>query len=114
MWEKSKDLFLSYSVDDIHTVHAMKDVYKKYNYLIDPHTAVASKAVETLQEKLVGKTIILSTAHPAKFPLVVKNAGLEVKEVPISLSEIFNKQEKIYNFPASKKQIFDFITKNNS
>ena len=114
MWEKSKDLFLSYSVDDIHTVHAMKDVYKKYNYLIDPHTAVASKAVETLQEKLVGKTIILSTAHPAKFPLVVKNAGLEVKDVPISLSEIFNKQEKIYNFPASKKQIFDFITKNNS
>ena len=27
MWEKSKDLFMSYSVDDVSTVKAMKDTY---------------------------------------------------------------------------------------
>jgi len=112
-WKKSKDLFLSYCVDDFSTVGAMKDIYKEYSYLIDPHTAVASKAVEALKDKLAGKTVVLSTAHPAKFPLVVKNAGLDIKNIPASLSEIFDKKEKIYNFPASKDQIFDFITKNN-
>ena len=82
-WKKSKDLFLSYCVDDFSTVGAMKDIYKEYSYLIDPHTAVASKAVEALKDELAGKTVVLSTAHPAKFPLVVKNAGLDIKNIPL-------------------------------
>ena len=53
------------------------------------------------------------TAHPAKFPDVIHNAGLKIKDTPNSLSVIFNKKEKIYNFPASKDAIFEFITSNN-
>jgi len=113
MWNKSKDLFLSYCVDDFSTVDAMKDSYTDFNYLMDPHTAVASKAVEQLKDKLEGKTVILSTAHPAKFPDVIHNAGLKIKDTPNSLSVIFDKKEKIYNFPASKDAIFEFITSHN-
>ena len=50
MWNKSKDIFLSYCVDDISTIEAMKHTYKKFNYLIDPHTAVASEAVERISQ----------------------------------------------------------------
>ena len=113
MWNKSKDLFLSYCVDDFSTVNAMKDSYTDFNYLMDPHTAVASKAVEQLKDKLEGKTVILSTAHPAKFPDVIHNAGLKIKDTPDSLSVIFDKKEKIYNFPASKDAIFEFINSHN-
>jgi len=113
MWSKSKDLFLSYCVDDFSTVNAMKDSYTDFNYLMDPHTAVASKAVEQLKDKLEGKTVILSTAHPAKFPDVIHNAGLKIKDTPDSLSVIFDKKEKIYNFPASKDAIFEFINSHN-
>ena len=113
MWNKSKDLFLSYCVDDFSTVDAMKDSYTDFNYLMDPHTAVASKAVEQLKDKLEGKTVILSTAHPAKFPDVIHNAGLKINDTPNSLSVIFDKKEKIYNFPASKDAIFEFITSHN-
>lgn len=114
MWNKSKDLFLSYCVDDFSTVDAMKGAYNNFDYLMDPHTAVASKAVEQLKGKLSGKTVILSTAHPAKFPDVINNAGLKIKETPKTLSAIFDKKEKIYNFPASKDAIFEFIISHNT
>ncbi|MDB2451876.1 hypothetical protein N9W99_05280 [Gammaproteobacteria bacterium] len=106
--------FLSYCVDDISTIEAMKHTFKKFNYLIDPHTAVASEAVEKISPDIQGKTIILSTAHPAKFPEVIKNANLTLEDIPNSLSVIFDNEERAYNFPASKDLIFDFITKNNS
>lgn len=113
-WKKSKDLFLSYCVDDISTVNAMKKNYNSFHYLMDPHTAVASEAVDELSSKLEGKTIILSTAHPAKFPLVVEKAGLSLEDIPENLSIIFKRDERSYRFKASKELIFNFITENNS
>ena len=114
MWNKSKDIFLSYCVDDISTIEAMKNTQKKFNYLIDPHTAVASEAVGRISENIRGKAVILSTAHPAKFPEVIKSANLTLEDIPNSLSVIFDNEERAYNFPASKDLIFDFIIKNNS
>lgn len=104
MWNKSKDLFLSYCVDDFSTVDAMKDAYNNFDYLMDPHTAVASKAVEQLKGKLSGKTVILSTAHPAKFPDVINNAGLKIKETPKTLSAIFDKKKRYIIFQHPKMQ----------
>ena len=114
VWNKSKDLFLSYCVDDISTVNAMKKNHNSFDYLMDPHTAVASEAVDELSGRLEGRTIILSTAHPAKFPLVVEKAGLSLGDIPENLSIIFDKDERSYSFQASKELIFNFITKNNS
>jgi threonine synthase len=114
MWNKSKDIFLSFCVDDISTIEAMKNTQKKFSYLIDPHTAVASEAVERMSENIKGKSVILSTAHPAKFPEVIKSANLILEDIPYSLSVIFDNEERAYKFPASKDLIFDFIIKNNS
>ena len=113
MWEKSKDLFVSFSVDDTLTVKAMKDTYTAYNYLIDPHTAVAIEAVDQINEKLNGHTLILSTAHPAKFPEILKNADLEIFEIPKTLSDVYNLEERATHMPVSKELIFDYIIKNN-
>jgi threonine synthase len=113
IWEKSKELFVSYSVDDISTIKAMKDTYKHFSYLIDPHTAVAIEAVDQINEKLEGETLILSTAHPAKFPEIIRDAELELSEIPKTLSDIYVLDEKAIHMPASKELIFDFIIKNN-
>ena len=113
MWEKSKDLFISYSVDDVSTVKAMNDTHASYNYLIDPHTAVAIEAVDQINEKLNGNTLILSTAHPAKFPEIIKDADLELSEIPKTLLDVYNLKERATYMPASKELIFDFIIKNN-
>jgi len=66
------------SVSQDETKTTIKFIYEKYNYLIDPHTAVAYSGYQ----KLVTRTaisqnntdyIFVSTAHPAKFNVTMKN-----------------------------------------
>ena len=66
---------------------AMSDVYEKYDYLMDPHTAVAYAVYDNMRRN--GKiprhthTVIISTAHPYKFPgVVAKTLGLSPAENP--------------------------------
>ena len=113
LWKKSKELFASYTVDDISTVTAMRDVYKSYDYLMDPHTAVALESSEQLKGLYTGKNIILATAHPAKFPKILEEASLKISSVPERLSSIFNKEERFFDLPASKEKIFNFISDHN-
>ena len=68
-------------------IHAMSGVYETCDYLMDPHTAVAYAVYDHLRRE--GKvprhshTVIISTAHPYKFPGVVAKAlGLAEKESP--------------------------------
>ena len=113
LWKKSKELFASYTVDDTSTVIAMRDVYKSYDYLMDPHTAVALESSEKLKGLYTGKNIILATAHPAKFPKILEEASLKISSVPERLSLIFNKEERFFDLPASKEKIFNFISDHN-
>ena len=113
LWKKSKELFASYTVDDTSTVTAMRDVYKSYDYLMDPHTAVALESSEKLKGLYTGKNIILATAHPAKFPKILEEASLKISSVPERLSLIFNKEEQFFDLPASKEKIFNFISDHN-
>lgn len=62
---------------------AMEVLYREKGYLMDPHTAVAYSVYEKKKEqgKLPGHTVIISTAHPYKFPgITAKALGLEPKE----------------------------------
>ena len=113
LWKKSKEIFASYTVDDISTVTAMRDVYKSYDYLMDPHTAVALESSEKLKAAYTGKNIILATAHPAKFPKILEEASLKISSVPERLSSIFNREERFFDLPASKEKIFNFISDHN-
>ena len=113
IWNKSSDLFISYSSDDISTYKCMQFYYENFNYIMDPHTAVAADAVKSLKDKLQGKTIILSTAHPAKFPSVLKNAGLSINNIPNKLSEVLNKNEVAVKLSTEDNSIFEYIKENN-
>ncbi len=55
---------------------SIKETFEKYNYLIDPHTAVADSAYKKykLETKDKTKTIIVSTASPFKFGEKVANS----------------------------------------
>jgi threonine synthase len=72
--------FKSYATGNIPTKLAIGMVYKNNNYVIDPHTACGVEAAYTrgLDPEL---TIVLSTAHPAKFPEAVSSAlGIEPEQ----------------------------------
>ncbi|MCO8297835.1 threonine synthase [Tetragenococcus halophilus] len=55
------------------TDQTIREVYEKGNYVIDPHTAVATCVANKYEEKML-PTIILSTASPYKFPQAVLQA----------------------------------------
>ena len=67
--------------NDEETVNAIKNVFKEYKYLMDPHTAVAYSVYNKLDDKLDKNihTVIMSTAHPFKFPIPIAKA-LEIDE----------------------------------
>lgn len=73
-------LIKAVSISDEETVDAIKKVYKQYNYLLDPHTAVAWSAANRLSnpEKT---TVIMSTASPVKFANEIKmKTGISVDD----------------------------------
>lgn len=88
---------------------AIKEVKEKYNYLIDPHTAVGYKAcVDYIKETNDDKMIILaSTASPFKFPKKVLEA-LEIKmpEDELDALEIISENENI-PIPKELKELRD-------
>jgi threonine synthase len=113
MWKKSSELFLSYSINDDSTYECMKHFSENFNYIMDPHTAVAAKAVIKLNNTLSNKTVILSTAHPAKFPIALENAEINLDNMPKNLEKVLNMKEVEYKLNASEDSIFDFIKEKN-
>ena len=116
--------------NDVETVNAIKSVYENYHYLMDPHTAVAYSVYEKLDNSNLDKnthTVIMSTAHPFKFPTpIAKALGLdetkepyaildEVSKVtgvkfPEKLTEVRNSEIRFSNV-IDKAEIQDFVKK---
>ena len=73
--------FIGVKVNDKETRETIEKIYKKHNFIIDPHTAIAIKAQEKIN--IDTKTICLATAHPYKFvETVEKIIGIKM-EIPI-------------------------------
>ncbi len=60
-----KEDFKGIYVNEEEVKETIKEYYDKYNYLVDPHTAIALKA--SLKDDNDHKKVILSTASPFKF-----------------------------------------------
>lgn len=85
---------ISFYFDDYQTKKAIKECYTNYNYVLDPHGAVAFLAGKSYKTKFRNKTaIILETAHPAKFKEIVENVIEEKIEIPSRLQEALKKEK---------------------
>ncbi len=81
----------SISVSDETTADTMREVYEKYNYILDPHGAVGFYALsEYLNKNPHQKGFFLETAHPVKFDSVEKVIGT-YGEMPESVKLLFSK-----------------------
>ena len=101
------DLMSSTRMDDEEIAETIRNVYEKYGYVSDPHTACGFKELDHLET-----AVILATAHPAKFPELVKDCtgtepihgSLEVlKEREIRKFQIAPEESAIKNFIRSKQ-----------
>lgn len=95
------DGFKSNSATDNETLKIIKEVYLSENYLLDPHGAVSFIAADANKKALKNlKLICLATAHPAKFPEVIRQS-LHRNDLPFqathnSLKKAKSKCEKVY------------------
>jgi threonine synthase len=70
---------------------------------VDPHTACAFKDLDPDK-----KTVILATAHPAKFPAVYQQAGMEIPKSS-SLEELKSLKPSSYEVPFDASSVRSFI-----
>jgi threonine synthase len=89
------------SVTDEETRRCIADVYAETGYVLDPHTAVGVRAHERAAERNQGRTVVLATAHPAKFPDVVEEAiGREVP-LPPGIAKVMEAEEHMSDVSAN-------------
>ncbi len=77
-----QDYFWGGFCDDAATRYTIRDIYRQYSYVCDPHTAVAVNVCRQYRAKTgdTSKTVIASTASPFKFAGSVLDAIWEGQE----------------------------------
>jgi threonine synthase len=76
LFKKLSQGVLSTSVTDEQTLVTMRNLHAQRGYLLDPHGAVAVTGAAQCRSKMTSSIpcVSVATAHPAKFPRVVKKA----------------------------------------
>jgi len=101
------DRYAAVAVDDAATLREMGETYAKTGKLVDPHTAVALAAARKLASN--DPLIVLSTAHPAKFPDAVQSATGRIPPLPPRLSGLLSAPEKFDLLKPDLGLVRDFI-----
>jgi threonine synthase len=95
--------------DEDETAATIRTVRKEAGYLLDPHTAVAVAVAEKERREGAAPMVVLSTAHPAKFPDAVKAACGVTPELPDWLADLGTRPERVTLLPADQGAVERFI-----
>jgi threonine synthase len=94
--EELNKVLYSTAFTDEQTKSAIKKVYDKSSYLLDPHGAVGYLGLEryrkTIESDSVG--VIFETAHPAKFKETVEEVIAKEIPMPANLADAVAKEKK--------------------
>jgi threonine synthase len=105
-----KSKLSSYSISDDETIKTIRDTFNEYNYLADPHGAVA---VNALQKYLLNypqqKGVFLETAHPIKFYDVVEPVIQQPVALPDSLSKLMQADKQSIQMEADYEDLRQFL-----
>ncbi|WP_088343039.1 MULTISPECIES: threonine synthase [Rhodomicrobium] len=86
-------IFSAHRADEAETAQTMRRVHAETGYLADPHTAVALAAAAKEPQDASAPMIVLSTAHPAKFPEAVERATGRIPAIPERLQRALSGRE---------------------
>lgn len=100
-----KENISAYSVSDNQMRETIKRTYETRNYIICPHTAAGEWAREHFFQD--EESIVVSTAHPAKFDQVVEAEIGRKIHVPDSLSDMLEKESSVTTILPNLESLFD-------
>ncbi len=101
--------FLSEKLNEDETINEIKQVFKNHSIVLDPHTAIGYGVAKKLKQD--NNCVILSTAHPSKFPEAIKNALGKNEELPPELRNVLKEEEKFEIIENSLDQVKNYILK---
>ena len=84
--------FISEMLDENETIEMIKKINDEHKTVVDPHTAVGIGAVKKLG--IEKNCVVLSTAHPCKFPKAIEDAISKTEILPNSLKYVNERKEK--------------------
>ena len=109
--DKINTNFLSSKMSEEEVIKTIELVYKKFDVVLDPHSAIGYGAFDKVN--ISGNNIVLATAHPCKFPDAIKKAINLNAELPKELMYILNEKENYKvldnNIDEVKKHIIERI-----
>ncbi len=100
--------FLSESCNEEETLKIIKQNYEENNIILDPHTAVGVGAAKKLS---FNDCVVLSTAHPSKFPDATKKAIKKHENLPKELQNVLDKDENFQVLKNNTEEVKNFIRK---
>lgn len=103
--EEIREKVSAYSVSDEQILASIGEMWEQNGYAVCPHTASG----EFVRAHILNEsdTIVVSTAHPAKFETIVEPVIGEELPIPEALSRLFDKQSICREIPADIGLLFD-------
>ena len=98
--------FLSESCNEQETLDIIKKNYEENNIILDPHTAVGVGAAKKLS---FNDCVVLSTAHPCKFPDATNNAINKHEKLPKELKHVLDKKENFQVLKNNTEEVKNFV-----
>ncbi len=95
--------------DETETAAAIRAAFREAGDLVDPHTAVALAVADRDSSDISVPNIVLSTAHPAKFPDAVEAACGVRPQLPVWLEGLMNKREEVRIMRNDQAEVEKFI-----
>ena len=90
------------------TAETIRNTLNGTGYLLDPHTATAV-AVAGRRPASATPTVVLATAHPAKFPDAVEEACGVRPALPVWLGDLMSAKENYTVLPSDLKMVEDHV-----
>ena len=95
--------------DEPETAKTIAKLYQSSGYLADPHTAVALAVADKVEHAAKVPQVVLSTAHPAKFPDAVEAATGIRPGLPPHMADLLTRKESVSVLPNDLVAIETFI-----
>ena len=106
--DRIRDVFSGLRCSDTDTKAQIKKVYCAAGEIVDPHSAIGFAAAEMFCGK-EAPTVVLSTAHPSKFPVAVREAIGITPALPSKLSDLMARRENFTVLPNTPDAIKYFV-----
>ena len=104
-----RDEFDAGRADETETAAAIRAAWREAGELVDPHTAVALAVADRDTTDTRVPSIVLSTAHPAKFPDAVEAACGQRPQLPAWLDGLMTKSEHMKVMKNDQAELEQFV-----